>query len=151
MFHICAPWPSFILRLDTTLCDWGFCIFRYLHKTFGWVWHLLTNEQGQTVINPYFHSPILSICLSLTFLAPEIAFINYPFESRHNAHEVKSRVSDLDHHGNLFKRGDRSDGKVKRTDDSPPCQRTFRQFGLTRTLKNITDKSVPKVTFTRAL
>ena len=41
--------------------------------------------------------------------------------------------------------------KVKRTDDSPPCQRTFRQFGLTRTLKNITDESVPKVTFTRKL
>ena len=64
---------------------------------------------------------------------------------------TKSRVSDLDHHGNLFKRGDRSDGKVKRTDDSPPCQRTFRQFELTRTLKNITDESVPKVTFTRKL
>ena len=49
------------------------------------------NKDRQSVINPYFHSPILyfGLSLSLTFLAPEIAFINYPFESRHNAHEVK--------------------------------------------------------------
>ena len=106
------------------------------------------NKDRQSSILTFILPYSLFVSLSLTFLAPEIAFINYPFESRHNAHEVKSRVSDLDHHGNLFKRGDRSDGKVKMTDDSPPCQRTFRQFGLTRTLKNITDESVPKVTFT---